>query len=79
MLAGDQHHVTTDHFAQRAFGKELISKAVQQGNLAVVFTGPLIDGQKAFVSVEAEVPGVVVGEVPGAVFVTDDEELNETQ
>ena len=41
--------------------------------------GVLVDGQEPLVGVEREVPGVVVGEVVGAVAVADDEELDEAE
>ena len=41
--------------------------------------GELVDRQEPLVGVEGEVAGVVVGEVPGAVAVADDEELDEAE
>jgi len=77
LLAGHQHHVAADHFAERAFGEEFGGEGVELGDLFVVGGGELVDGQKTLVGVEAEVPGVVVGEVPGIRAVADDEELDE--
>ena len=65
LLAGDEHHVAADHLAERAFGEERVGEVVEVGDLLVVLGGELVDGQKALVGVEAEVAGVVVGEVPG--------------
>ncbi len=79
LLAGDQHHVAADHLAQGAFGEEGLGKAVEMGDLLVVLGGELVDGQKALVGVEAEMAGVVVGEIPGIASVADDEELHEAQ
>jgi hypothetical protein len=39
----------------------------------------VVNGQEQLVGVEAEMPGVVIGEVPGIGVVTDDEELNVAQ
>ena len=79
LLAGHQDHVAADHLAQRAFGEKLLGKGIKVGDLLVVFGGELIDGQEALVGVEAEVPRVVVGEIPGVAAVTDDEKLDEAQ
>ena len=79
LLAGHQHHVAADRLAQRALGEELLGKAVEMGDLLVLFVGELIDGQEALVGIEAEVPRVVIGEVPGVAAVADDEELDEAQ
>jgi hypothetical protein len=48
------------------------------GDLFVVLAGELVDGQEAFVGIETEVSGVVVGEVPSVGAVADDEQLDET-
>ncbi|SCZ84437.1 hypothetical protein NSMM_160027 [Nitrosomonas mobilis] len=79
LLAGHQHHVAADHFAQRAFGKKGVGKAVQMGDLAVVHVRELVQRQEAFVGVEAEVAAVVVGEIPGVAAVADDEQLQEAE
>ena len=79
LLAGDQHHVAADHLAQRALGEEGFGEVVEMGDLRVVLVGELVDGQEALVGVEAEVAGVVVGEVPGVAAVADDEELHEAE
>ncbi len=49
------------------------------GDLRVVHVSELVDRQELLVSVECEVPRVVVGEVPRVRAVADDEELDETQ
>jgi len=79
LLAGDQHHVTADHLAQGAFGEEFLGEGIEVSNLLVVFAGELVNGQEAFVGVEAEMAGVVVGEVPGVGAIADDEELDEAE
>ncbi|SFE02466.1 hypothetical protein SAMN05428977_100513 [Nitrosomonas sp. Nm166] len=79
LLTGHQHHVAADHFTQRAFGEEFLGEAVQMGDLVVVFACELVERQKAFVGVEAEVAVVIVGKVPGIAAVADDEQLQETQ
>lgn len=79
MLTGHQHHVAANHLAQRAFDEEGVSKAVQMGDLAVVFAGKLIQRQETLVGVETEVAAVVVGEIPGVRAVADDKQLQETQ
>jgi len=79
LLVGHQHHVAADHLAQGALGEEFLGEAVQMGDLLVVFVGELIERQKAFVGVEAEVAAVVVGEVPGIAAVADDEQLQEAE
>ena len=79
LLAGHQHHVAADHFAQRTLGQEFLGKAVQMGDFLVVFAGKLVERQKALVGIKAEVAAVVVGEVPGIAAVADDEELHEAQ
>ena len=75
LFARHQHHVAADHLAQRAFGEEALGKGIEVGDLLVVLGGELIDGQEAFVGVEAEMAGVVVGEVPGVGSVANDKEL----
>ena len=79
LLAGHKHHVAADHFAQRAFGKELLGEAVEMGDLLVVFTGKLVERQITFVGIEGEVAVIVIGEVPGIGAVADDEELQEAE
>ncbi|MCY1351957.1 hypothetical protein D9M68_680850 [compost metagenome] len=79
LFAGHQHHVAADHLAQGALGQELLSKAIKLRDLLVVLAGELVDRQEAFISVEAEVPCVVVGEVPSIGAVADNEELQEAQ
>ena len=64
---------------QGAFGEEFFGKAVEQGDFFVVFAGELVDGQEAFISVEAEVARVVVGEIPCVGAVADDKYLQEAQ
>jgi len=46
LLAGHQHHVAADHFAERAFGEEFGGEGVELGDLFVVGGGELVDGQK---------------------------------
>ncbi|QRK12305.1 hypothetical protein JQX13_21125 [Archangium violaceum] len=48
-------------------------------DLRVVLGGELVDGEEALVSVEGEMPCVVVGEVPSVRPVAHDEELDEAQ
>ena len=79
LLAGHQHHVAADHLPQRALGQEGIGKWFQSGDLRVVLIGELVDGQVALVSVEAEVPRVVVGEVVRRVTIADHEHLHEAE
>ena len=79
LLAGYQHHVAADHFAEGAFGEELFGKAVEMGDFFVVFCGELVERKKTLVGVEAEVAAVVVDEVPGIGAVADDEELQEAE
>lgn len=79
LLAGHQHHVATDHLAQGALSQKLVGEAVELRDLLVVFAGELIDRQEALIRVEAEVPRVVVGEVPSISAIADDEELQEAQ
>lgn len=79
LLAGYQHHVAADHFAKGAFGEELFGEAVEMGDFFVVFSGKLVERQKALVGVKAEVATVVVGEVPGVGAVADDEELQKAE
>jgi hypothetical protein len=79
LLAGHPHHVMADHLAQRALGEEFLGKAIQVGDLLIVNACELVNGQEALVSAEVEMSGVVVGKVPGAGAVADDEELDEAQ
>ena len=78
-LALDQHHVAADHLRQGALGQKCLGEVVQVGDLFVVGRGPLIDGQEAFVGIEAEVLAGIVGKIPGVAAVADDEELHEAQ
>ena len=59
--------------------KEGFRKAVEMGDLLVVLGGELVNGEKALVGVEAEMAGVVVGEIPGIASIADDEKLHEAQ
>ena len=79
LLAGHQHHVAADHLPQRTFCQEMLGKIVQMGDFCVVFIGQSIDGQKAFLGVEAEMLRVVVGEVEGVTAVADNKELHKAQ
>ena len=79
LLAGHQHHVAADGLAQGAFGKELVGKFVELGDLFIGLVGKLVDGQKPLVRIERKVPCVVVGEVVGVGAVADDEELQKAQ
>ena len=79
LLAREQHHVTADGAAEVALFQEVFGELVELGDLSVIFTGELIDGQEALVGIEGEVAGVVVGEVVAAVAVTDDEQLHEAE
>ncbi len=79
LLAGHQHHVAADHLPQGTLGRELLGKTIEQSDFLVVFAGELVNRQEALIRVKAEVPCVVVGEVPGIGAVADDEELQEAQ
>ena len=79
LLARDEDHVLADHLAECALGEEPIGEVVEVGNLGVVLGRELVDRKKPLVSVEGEVPRVVVGEVPRVGAVADDEELDEAQ
>jgi len=79
LLAGDEDGVAADHSAERALGKELLGEIVEVGDLGVVFGGELVDGKEALFSIEGEVTGVVVGEVPGVRLVAGDEELDKAE
>ncbi len=79
LLAGDEDHVLADHLAERALGQEPFREVVEVGDLRVVLGGELVDGKEPLVSVEGEMPRVVVGEVPRVRAVADDEELHETE
>jgi len=79
LLAGDEDSVPADHPAQRTFGEELLGEVVEVGDLAVVFSGELVDRQETLFGVEGEVTGVVVREVPGIRSVADDEELDKAE
>lgn len=78
-LGLDQYHVTADHLRQGALGEKCLGKVIEVCDLLVVRCGPLVDGQEPFIRVEAEVLGIVVGEIPGQAAVADDEELHEAQ
>ena len=79
LLAGDEDHVLADHLAERALGEELIGEVVKVGNLDVVLGRELVDRKEPLISVEGEMPRVVVGEVPRVCAVADNEELDEAQ
>ena len=79
LLAGDEDHVLADHLGERALGQEPFREVVDVGDLRVVLGGELVDGKEPLVSVEGEIPRVVVGEVPRVREVADDEELDEAQ
>lgn len=55
LLARYEYHVAADHFAEGAFCEELFGEAVEMGDFFVVFSGELVERQKALVGVEAEV------------------------
>ena len=79
LLARDEDHVFADHLAKRTLGEEPIGEVVEVGNLGVVLGRELVDRKEPLVSVEGEMPRVVVGEVPRVRAVADDEELHETK
>jgi hypothetical protein len=79
LLAGHENHVPADHLAKEAFGKELLGKFIQSVDLSVVFGGEFINGQESLFGIEAEVPIIVVGEIPGIHLIADDEELDKGQ
>lgn len=79
LLAGKQNHVAADGPPEVTFFQEALGELVKLGDLAVVLIGELIDRQEAFVSVEGEMAGVVVGEVVAAVAVAYDKELHEAE
>ena len=76
LLAGDQHHVAAEHFAQGAFSEKLLGEGVEVGDFAVVFGGKLIDRQETFIGIETEMPVGVIGKVPGVVLIADDKKLH---
>lgn len=57
--------------------EELLGKGVEVGDLGVGLI--CVNGQKPLVGVEGQMPGVVVGEVPGVGAVADDENLDEAE
>ena len=65
--------------AERALGQEPFREVVEVDNLGVVLGRELVDRKEPLVSVEGEMPRVVVGEVPRVREVADDEELDEAQ
>jgi predicted nuclease of restriction endonuclease-like (RecB) superfamily len=65
LFAGNEHHVAADYLTQGAFGKEGLRKAVEMRDLLVVLRSELIHGEKALVCIEAEMPCIVVCEIPG--------------
>ena len=71
LLAGDDDHVLADHLTERALGKEPIGEVVEVGDLRVVLGSELVDRKEPLISVEGEVPRVVVGEVPRVRAVAD--------
>ena len=79
LLTRKQHHVAADGAAEVALFQKVLGELVELGDLAVVFAGELVDGQKALVGIESEMAGVVVGEVVGVGAVADDEELQKAQ
>ena len=79
LLACHQNHVPADRPAQRAFGQEPVGEVVKMDDLCVVRIRKPVDGQKAFVRIEGEMPRVVVGEVKRIRPVADDEELHEAE
>ena len=79
LLARDKDHVLADHPTECALGEEPIAEVGEVGNLGVVLGRELVDWKVPLVSVEGEVPRVVVGKVPCVRAVADDEELDEAQ
>ena len=79
LLACDENHVPADHLAERALGEEPVGEVVEVGDVGVVLGRELVDRKEPLVSVEGEVPRVVVGEVPRVRAVADDEKLDETK
>ena len=59
--------------------EEPIGEIVEVGDFGVVLVRELVDRKEPLVSVEGEVPRVVVGEVPRVRAVADDEELDEAE
>ena len=79
LLAGHQHHITADHLSQRALCQETLGKIMQMVDFCVVFIGQPVNGQKAFIGVEAEMFTVIVGEVEGVTAVADNKKLYKAQ
>ena len=79
LLAGNQHHVPADGRGQRTFCEKRTGELVEVGDLLVRLVGVLVNRQEPLFGIECEMPGVVVGEVVGAVAVADDEQLHEAQ
>ena len=79
LLAGDEYHVFADHFTEFALCEELIGEVIKVGDLLVVLASELVDRKETLVSIEGEMPRVVVREVPRVRSVTDDEDLDEAQ
>ena len=79
LLARDKDHVIADHLAKRALDEEPIGEVVEVGDLGVVLGRELVDRKEPLVSVEGEMPRVVVCEVPSVRAIADDEELDEAE
>ncbi len=56
LLAGDEDHVAADHLAEGAFDEERLRKAVEVGNLRIVFAGELVNGQETVILRSAQAP-----------------------
>lgn len=54
--------------AKGALAKEGVGELVEAGDLFIRLARKLVNGQKAFLRVESEMPGVVVGEISGVVL-----------
>ena len=65
--------------AKCTFGKETVSKVVEVGDFGVVLGRKPVDRKELLISVESEVPCVVVGEIQRVRTVANDKELNKAQ
>jgi len=79
LLAGYQHHVATDHFAQYTLGQEFFGESVQLVILLLSSLANLHIWQEALIGVKAKVAAVVVGKVQCINLVTDNEQLHEAR
>ncbi len=79
LFAGNQHHVTADHFAQCAFGEKLLGEVVYVGDFLIIFSRKLINRQEAFVSIKTKVLAMVIGKIPGIGLVAHNEKLHKAE